>query len=46
MQADAAGRLSGHLDVEMKGSATVVRAPVMLAGTLKEPQLSAPRISR
>lgn len=46
VQADAAGRLSGHLDVEMKGSATVVRAPVMLAGTLKEPQLSAPRISR
>ena len=46
MQVDASGRLGGHLDVEMKGSATVVRAPVVVAGTLKEPQLSATRISR
>ncbi len=46
MSIDAGGRISGQMAVEMKGSATVVRAPVMLGGSLKEPQLTAPRISR
>lgn len=33
------GLLSGSLDVQLKGSATTVRTPVSITGTLKDPQL-------
>lgn len=37
------GKLSGKLDVEMRGSANVVRTPVMVSGSLKEPVLQGAR---
>ncbi len=40
---DRDARLSGNLDVEMKGSASVVRAKLALTGTLKEPVLTPTR---
>jgi hypothetical protein len=33
------GLLSGSLDVQLKGSATTVRTPVSVTGTLKDPQV-------
>lgn len=37
------GKLSGRLDVEIRGSATVLRAPVTLGATLRSPELKAGR---
>jgi hypothetical protein len=37
------GRVAGRLDVEMRGSANLVRMPVAPAGTLRDPVISAGR---
>ena len=37
------GRVAGRLDVEMRGSANLVRMPVVPAGTLRDPVISAGR---
>lgn len=37
------GKLSGRFDVEMRGSASVIRMPVAAGGTLKNPALQAGR---
>lgn len=37
------GKLGGRLDVEMRGSASVVRMPVTLSGSLKDPVLQGGR---
>lgn len=39
----ADGKLSGRLDVEMRGTANVVRMPVLLSGSLKDPLVQGSR---